>query len=351
MSMVDATDTERKIAERIDSAAAGALELSQQAGGLGFSNMGEAMNFAKIMAISGFAVPKHLRGNVGGCMAITIQAVEWKMSPFAVANKSYLVNDRLAYESQLIQAVVLQRAPIKGRFKVEFSGEGDRRRCTVTATLKEGGEKDYTSPEIGKIPIKNSPLWKNDPDQQLVYYAGRALCRRHFPDVLLGIYSPDELYEETRRGPEHARDVTPPKPPIAAGGNGHPHDFQTADPPHDPETGEIISGEMLSRAGEQLGQLNDMAARAETAAALADPTGEEAARQLAAKLEERAATIADSYDPKLVALLDKARAMATNGLAKFNRWEGGLNGPDSVRIGPHLKALREAAAAVDGGSA
>jgi hypothetical protein len=354
MSMIDTTDTERKIAERIDTASAGALELSQQAGGLGFSNMAEAMQFAKIMAISGFAVPKHLRGNVGGCMAITIQAVEWKMSPFAVANKSYLVNDRLAYESQLIQAVVLQRAPIKGRFKVEFSGEGDRRRCTVTATLKEGGEKDYTSPEIGKIPIKNSPLWKNDPDQQLVYYAGRALCRRHFPDVLLGIYSPDELYEETRRGPEHARDVTP-KAPIAAGGNGGPTTGTTGtwtpahrDPPYDPETGEITD-EVAREAQE---------AERRHQEALADQTGEEAARQLAAKLDER---VAQQYengqesiggprppdDPKLAPLLDKARAAATNGLAKFNRWEGGLNGPDSVRIGPHLKALREAAAAAD----
>jgi hypothetical protein len=263
MSMIDVTETERKIAERMDPAATGAVELSQQAGGLGFANMGEAMAFAKLMAISQFAVPKHLRGNVGACMAITVQAVEWKLSPFAVANKSFCINDRMSYESQLIQAVVLQRAPIKGRFGVEFSGDGDNRRCTVTATLADGGTVDYTSPEIGKIPIKNSPLWKNDPDQQLFYYSGRALCRRHFPDVLLGIFTPEELYEETRRGPEHARDVTPKKPAPA------------------PEA-ETITGEMAARAQEESRARNE----AETEA-LTDPTGEKAADLLASRLDER----------------------------------------------------------------
>lgn len=220
MSMIDTSESERKIAERIDPAAAGAVALSADTGGLGFSNMSEAMQFAKFMAISQFAVPKHLRGNPGACMAITIQAVEWKMSPFAVANKSYLVNDRMAYESQLVQAVVLQRAPIVGRFKVAYYGEGDKRKCEVIATLREGGDRSYLSPEIGKIPIKNSPLWKHDPDQQLFYYSGRALCRRFFPDVLLGIYTPDELYDETRRGPDNARDVTPKESIGGRGGIG-----------------------------------------------------------------------------------------------------------------------------------
>jgi hypothetical protein len=269
--MSDLAETERKIEERMDPAKAGALELSTQAGGLGFANMEGAMQFAKYMAISQFAVPKHLRGNPGACLAITIQAVEWKMSPFAVANKSYLVSDRLAYESQLVQAVVLQRAPIVGRFNVTFAGDGDKRTCTVTADLKDGGVRGYTSPEIGKIPVKNSPLWKSDPDQQLFYYAGRNLCRRHFPDVLLGIYTPEELYEETRRGPEHARDVTPK----AKTGDEHGRTSIGR-----PTPDEIISDEMAERAQ----KASRKQAQAE---ALSDPTGDKAGELLAQQLGER----------------------------------------------------------------
>ena len=48
------------------------------------------------VAIGGVSVPKHLRGNPGACIAV----VQWRLSPCAVANKSYSVNDRLGYEAQ-----------------------------------------------------------------------------------------------------------------------------------------------------------------------------------------------------------------------------------------------------------
>ena len=207
-SLVEISNTERKIADRVDNGVTNGLALSSSTGGLGFANAGEAMEFAKLMALSQVAVPKHLRGNPGACLAVVIQSVEWRMSPYAVANKSYSVNDRLAYESQLVQAVILQRAPIKGRFRFSFTGEGAKRRCRVEVTTKDGDVVEYTTPEIEKIPVKNSPLWKGDPDQQMTYYAGRALCRRHFPDVLLGVYTPEEI-ETDPRDPAKARDVTP----------------------------------------------------------------------------------------------------------------------------------------------
>jgi hypothetical protein len=190
------------IESRIDRQTAGTLSISNDAGGMQFESMIQVMEFAKMMAVSSIAVPPHLRGEPGACLAVAIQAVEWRMSPFAVANKSYSVNNRLAYESQLVQAVILQRAPIKGRFIIEYEGEGAKRRCRVSVETKDGQTVEYLSPEVGSIPTKNSPLWKSDPDQQLFYYSGRALCRRHFPDVLLGVYTSDEMENEPR-------DVTP----------------------------------------------------------------------------------------------------------------------------------------------
>lgn len=177
-----------------------------QSGAVDFASLEQMTEFAKLMAESDVAVPEHLRGNIGACLAVVIQAREWEMSPFSVANKSYKVKDRLAYEAQLINAVILQRAPIKGRFKVSYSGDGPKRRCKVVATLNDGETVEYESPEIGRIPVQNSPLWKGDPDQQLYYYSSRAMCRRHFPDVILGVYSMDEIRDQ------QVRDVTPPKP-------------------------------------------------------------------------------------------------------------------------------------------
>ena len=42
------------------------------------------------------------------CMAVTLQALQWNMSPFAVAQKTHLVNGTLGYEAQLVNAVFTQ---------------------------------------------------------------------------------------------------------------------------------------------------------------------------------------------------------------------------------------------------
>lgn len=189
--------------------------LSVGAGGaMNFQNMTDIMEFAKLMSISQVAVPKHLRENPGACLAIVIQASEWQMSPYAVANKSYSVNDRMAYEAQLVSAVILRRAPIKSRFRYEFTGEGDNRRCTISVTTTDDEVVTHTSPPFGLITPKNSPLWKSDSDQQLGYHTARALCRRHFPDVLLGVYTMDELQDAPQERQATGRVVVESAPRI-----------------------------------------------------------------------------------------------------------------------------------------
>lgn len=159
-----------------------------------FSNMGQIVEFGKAMAQSGVAIRAHLRGNVGACVAITMQAQRLEMDPFVVANNSYEVNNQLAYEGKLIIAIINTRAPIKGRLKTRFEGEGPKRRCCASATfVGEDEPTEVWSPEFAAILPKNSPLWKTDPDQQLAYYTKRSWARRECPEVLLGVYDREEL--------------------------------------------------------------------------------------------------------------------------------------------------------------
>ncbi|WP_379069191.1 recombinase RecT [Mesorhizobium sp. UC22_110] len=169
-------------------------------------NLGEVVRFAEVMCRADIALPKHLRGNAGACMAVALQAMEWNLSPFAVASKSYAVNGAIAYEAQLIAAVVNTRSGIQGRLKYFFEGEGSELTCRVVGIL-DGEECEYTSPTIGSITTKNSPLWKSDPQQQLGYFSARSWARRHCPEVILGVYDREEV--EQFRGSENARDVTP----------------------------------------------------------------------------------------------------------------------------------------------
>lgn len=215
----------QRIEDKIDRTVAGAVAISDNVGGIMFQNMSEVLEFAKLMSVSDVAVPKHLRGNPGACLSIVTQALEWRMSPFSVANKSYSVNDRLAYESQLIHGVVEARAPLQKRLRDRYEGEGPERVCVVVGHFK--GEVDpveYHSPKFKDITPKNSPLWKSDPDQQQWYYSVRAFARRYCPDVLLGIYSKEEL--EDSGGFETAKDITPSVSKRLGGRNrGHQRGF------------------------------------------------------------------------------------------------------------------------------
>ncbi len=177
----------------IDLAHAAAVAI-RQGGGASIATMVDAMQVAKVLALSAQAVPPHCRGKPGICLGIVLAAAELNLSPTALANKTYVVNDRLAYESQAIHAIVERRAPLARRLRCRYIGEGDNRQCEVTGWLV--GEEEpfvYTSPRLKDIKVKNSPLWATKPDLQLWYNASRDWARMWVPDVILGLYTADEL--------------------------------------------------------------------------------------------------------------------------------------------------------------
>ena len=86
----------------------------------------ERMNqVANLMASGKCAVPKHLQNNPGDCFAIIVQAAQWRMNPFVVAQKTHIVNGALGYEAQLINAVITSMNVTKDRFHYEYVGDWD----------------------------------------------------------------------------------------------------------------------------------------------------------------------------------------------------------------------------------
>lgn len=149
---------------------------------------------ARVISMSGQAIPAKFRGQPSLCFAVAMQSMQWRMDPWAVIRGAYVVNDTVAYESRIFSAAIRSLAPIVDLPDYEYEGEGDKRKCTVKFYLSAERVRTYTTPELGKIHPKNSPLWKTDPDQQLAYFATRSGARLHFPDILAGAYD----YEEVR---------------------------------------------------------------------------------------------------------------------------------------------------------
>jgi hypothetical protein len=161
-----------------------------------------------------------LKQNPGDCLAIVTQALRWHLEPYWVAQHSYVAKAEglISYDAAVHAAIVLSSGLLRERPRYLFTGEGDDRRCTVSATFKgEATALDYTTPPLGRCrPPKNergevrgSPLWIKDPDQQLGYYAVRNWGRRHCPEVLGGVYDRDE-FDDTTQDP--AEQVMPPSP-------------------------------------------------------------------------------------------------------------------------------------------
>ena len=171
---------------------------------------------AQMMASGACTVPKHLQGNTGDCFAIVGQSLRWGMDPYAVAQKTHLVNGTLGYEAQLVIAVINNRAPITDRIKFDYFGDWSKVKgkddkstdigviCRATFIGDdEPTELSLTMAQVGHV--RNSPLWAADPRQQLAYLAAKRFSRLYCPDVILGVYTPDELAARE----EAPRNVTP----------------------------------------------------------------------------------------------------------------------------------------------
>jgi len=232
-----------------------ALAISSPPGGreliLQVDNLNAMMRVSEMMANSGQAVPRHLRKNAGACLAVTMQAMRWNMDPFALGLKTYTTDDNapLAYEGQAIIAA-LNNSPllasrltfrwdgdwnrIVGRFKQieskskkdahgepkkyivpDWDFNKDEEGLSVTVSARLAGEREPRELTLlmKQARVRNSPLWTEDPKQQLAYLAGRRWGRLHAPDVIMGVYTREELESGEEKFMGMAEEVSPPPPP------------------------------------------------------------------------------------------------------------------------------------------
>lgn len=191
-------------------------------------NMNQMLGLAKVMASGRSTIPQHLRGSEGDCMAVVMQSMQWGMNPYSVAQKTHLVNGTLGYEAQLVAAVINNSGVVKDRFHFEWFGPWEKIvgkfKEVESSTKKDdnGRPKKYIVPDwktadeqglgvkvwatikgeseprvlellMTQARTRNSTLWTEDPKQQIAYLAQKRWARLYAPDVILGVYTPDEI--------------------------------------------------------------------------------------------------------------------------------------------------------------
>lgn len=156
---------------------------------------------AQLMAKSSL-LPKHLHGNPGNCLAVLMLSRDWNMNPIAVGLKTSVIpkksgGETLMFEGQLVNAVIAKSKVINGRLRFDIKGAGENTECTAIGRIQ--GEAEERTITVGMPKTRNSPLWtgtQSDKEQQLTYLAARVWCRRHTPEILLGVYTPEDDWTE-----------------------------------------------------------------------------------------------------------------------------------------------------------
>jgi hypothetical protein len=190
------------------------------------SNMAEAMQLANLMATAKL-VPVALQKSPADCLMVIQQAVRWGMDVFAVAQECSVIQGKLMHSGKLVAAVVNARGGLTQRLSFEYDGEGDRRRIIVSGHLKGEAEPRTVTVTLKEARTQNK-VWQTQPDQQLMYHGTRVWARRHVPELMLGVWSPEEFDD----GPAKERRAPTPAPLKMA---------KLAEVAHDPQTGEIAN--------------------------------------------------------------------------------------------------------------
>lgn len=166
-----------------------------------FTGYRDQIDMAQLMA-KAQVLPKHLHGNPGNCLAVITISHSWNLNPILVGLKTSVIprsggGETLMFEGQLVNAAINKSGLLAERLKFDLSGMGDKTTCTIRGRLK--GEQEERTVTIGMPKTQNSPLWKGNQgniEQQMTYLGARTWCRRHLPEVLLGVYTPEDDWTE-----------------------------------------------------------------------------------------------------------------------------------------------------------
>ena len=187
---------------------------------------------AQLMCKAKAMLPEYLHGNPGECLAIVLLARDWGMNPYTVGQHSYIPtgSNRVGFDGQLVNAAINNSRRLVMPLRYEYEGKDKDLTCTAYGLLyyydfedhqlkKEPSERTVTvgmpknirkEGRGGKtyyVDKGNSTLWDSDPEQQLAYKAARWWCRKFVPEILMGVYTPQEIME---MGQQHrpGRDAT-----------------------------------------------------------------------------------------------------------------------------------------------
>ena len=145
-------------------------------------------------------VPKDYQDNIGNCIIALEMANRLNTSPLMVMQNLYIVNGRPAWSSQYIVAMINSSRKYKTELQYEVTGKGDSLACYAYVEDKDGHvvKGPTITMQMAKDEGwygKNGSKWKTMPEVMIRYRAAAFFGRLNCPDMIMGIYSDDEVID------------------------------------------------------------------------------------------------------------------------------------------------------------
>lgn len=145
-------------------------------------------------------VPKDYQSNPGNCMIAIEMASRINTSPMMVMQNLYIVNGRPAWSSQWIIAMINSSNRYKTELQFTFGYDEKDGGLSCQAWAEDYAGHKVVGPKITMNmanaegwTTKNGSKWKTMPQVMIQYRAASFFGRMNCPDMIMGIYSKDEV--------------------------------------------------------------------------------------------------------------------------------------------------------------
>jgi hypothetical protein len=166
----------------------------------------QSYRVARAIAMSGLApagfAGQNFEETAARCFRLVMMAWTWKMNPWQLADSCYIgPGGKFCVEGKVAIGVIGCHPAVNGHLEFEHSGSGEDRTVTVSATLageskpreitgsvRQWAKEQWSSKKKAFVPP--NPMWYAagpGQDQKLCYVGAIWWCRRHCPEILLGV--------------------------------------------------------------------------------------------------------------------------------------------------------------------
>lgn len=162
-----------------------------------------AHSIGKMFAASEL-IPPHLRGKIADVTIAVLQAHRLREDPLILMQNMHVVSGKAGFNASYIIARLNKSGLLKGRVNFRTSGAGKELSVTAWAIDADTGEEVSETVTMAMADADGwtkNPKYRTMPERMLKYRAATGLMRLHYPEVMLGTSTVEELEDVAASSP------------------------------------------------------------------------------------------------------------------------------------------------------